>query len=45
MRIYRVIIKLAGGRRVKRLGIFVDGFEAVVQTLADYPAAGVDALA
>lgn len=37
MAIYRITIILPNGKRARHLGIFADGFEAIVQTLADYP--------
>lgn len=39
MNIYRIKITLAGGRRQEHTGIYADGFEAVLQTLADWPEA------
>ncbi len=39
MAIYRVHITLADGRRGRYTGLFVDGVEAVVQALADFPGA------
>lgn len=44
MRIYRIKITLPGGRRHAHTGIYADGFEAVLQTLADWPeACGISA--
>lgn len=37
MAIYRITITMADGSRGRCLGLFADGFEAVLQTLADYP--------
>lgn len=37
MRIYRVGIAMPDGSKGKFTGLFADGFEAVLQVLADYP--------
>lgn len=37
MAIYRIHISLADGRRSRYTGLFADGFEAMQQTLADFP--------
>lgn len=37
MHIYRIKLRLAEGGRVSYLGLFVDGCEAVLQALADWP--------
>ncbi|WP_158276442.1 hypothetical protein [Acidovorax sp. HMWF018] len=39
MAIYRIKITMADGSRGRYTGIFVDGIEAIVQTLADFPEA------
>lgn len=39
MRIYRIRITLPGRRAQCHTGIFADGFEAVLQSLADWPEA------
>lgn len=39
MHIYRICISLPGGRRQCHTGLFADGFEAVLQSLADWPEA------
>ena len=37
MAIYRIKITMPDGSRGRYTGIFADGFEAIVQTLADFP--------
>lgn len=37
MNIYRIRISLPGGSQQCHTGLFADGFEAVLQTLADWP--------
>ncbi|WOI47716.1 hypothetical protein [Acidovorax sp. BLS4] len=37
MAIYRIHIVMPDGSRGRSTGIFADGFEAVLQTLADFP--------
>lgn len=37
MHAYFIRITLAGGQRLRLQGLFRDGCEAVVQTLADWP--------
>ncbi|WP_169167453.1 hypothetical protein [Acidovorax sp. SRB_24] len=45
MAIYRIHITRGDGRKSRYTGLFTDGFEAVLQTLADFPdARGVSAL-
>ena len=39
MAIYHIKITMADGSRGRCTGIFTDGFEAVLQTLADFPEA------
>jgi hypothetical protein len=39
MAIYRIKITMADGSRGRYTGIFADGIEAIVQTLADFPEA------
>ena len=39
MSIYRIKITTAAGARLAHTGIYVDGVEAVLQTLADWPGA------
>lgn len=39
MRIYKIKITMPDGAKWKRLGMYADGFEAVLQTMADYPTA------
>ena len=39
MAIYRIKITMQGGSRGRYTGLFTDGFEAVLQTLADFPEA------
>ena len=39
MAIYRIKITMEDGSRGRCTGIFADGFEAVLQTLADFPEA------
>lgn len=39
MAIYNIRITLADGSRSRYTGLFSDGFEAVLQTLADFPEA------
>ena len=36
MRTYRIRIRFANGRRFAFTGIFADGFEAVMQAMADW---------
>ena len=36
---YRIEITMPAGSRGRYTGIFADGFEAVLQTLADFPEA------
>lgn len=45
MAIFRITIVMPDRRRGRCLGLFADAFEAVAQTMADYPeAASVSAL-
>lgn len=37
MRAFRISFALPDGTRLRYLGLFLDGFEAILQTLADYP--------
>lgn len=37
MAIYRIHITLSDGSRCRHTGLFADGAEAVLQTLADFP--------
>lgn len=37
MSIYRIKITMCDGSKGRYTGIFADGFEAVLQTLADFP--------
>lgn len=37
MAIYRIKITMGDGSKGRYTGIFADGFEAIVQTLADFP--------
>lgn len=39
MAIYRIKITMQGGSRGRYTGLFADGFEAVLQTMADFPEA------
>ncbi len=39
MAIYRIHITMADGSRGRYTGLFEDGFEAISQTLADFPEA------
>lgn len=39
MAIYRIRITMADGSHGRYTGLFSDGFEAILQTLADYPQA------
>ena len=39
MAIYRITITMPDGSRGRYTGLFQDGFEAVAQTLADFPEA------
>lgn len=39
MNIYRIRITMADGSQGAYTGLFADGFEAIIQTLADFPAA------
>lgn len=39
MAIYRIHITLADRTRCRYTGLFADGFEAVLQNLADFPGA------
>ena len=39
MSIYRIKITTAAGARLAHTGLFADGCEAVLQTLADWPGA------
>ena len=39
MAIYRIRITMADGSHGRYTGLFADGFEAILQTLADYPQA------
>lgn len=39
MSIFRIRITMADGSRGRYTGLFHDGFEAVLQTLADFPEA------
>jgi len=39
MAIYRIRITMADGSHGSYTGLFADGFEAILQTLADYPQA------
>ncbi|WP_293222259.1 hypothetical protein [Ottowia sp.] len=45
MHIYRIRITMADGSRGRYTGLFADSFEAVLQTLADFPdAASISAI-
>lgn len=45
MHIFRIKITMADGSRDRFMGLFADSFEAVLQTLADFPdAASVSAI-
>jgi hypothetical protein len=45
MHIYRITITMPDGSRGRCMGLFADGFEAIAQTLADFPdARGVSAM-
>ena len=45
MAIYRIKITMPDGSRGRYTGLFADGFEAVLQTLADFPdARGISAV-
>lgn len=45
MHIFRIKITMADGSRGRYTGLFADSFEAVLQTLADFPqAASVSAI-
>ncbi len=37
MAIYRIKITMGDGSKGRYTGLFADGFEAIVQTLADFP--------
>lgn len=39
MAIYRIKITMPDGSKGRYTGLFADGFEAVLQTLADFPEA------
>ena len=39
MAIYRIKITMGDGSKGRYTGLFADGFEAVLQTLADFPEA------
>jgi hypothetical protein len=45
MAIYRIKITMGDGSKGRYTGLFADGFEAIVQTLADFPdARGIAAI-
>ncbi|HRL98081.1 MAG TPA: hypothetical protein PLE22_01405 [Acidovorax sp.] len=45
MAIYRIKITMRDGSKGRYTGLFADGVEAVLQTLADYPeACGISAI-